>query len=82
MTADRFYVRRFGVITPTSPPVVLADSRGRRREWGSVAGAVRALRAAGENLADWQVMRGHDSGAGFFVWSAAGAAADYRAGES
>ena len=77
MTGDRFYVRRLGV-PMTARQVVLVDRRGRRREWGSVAGAVRALRGMGENPAEWQVMRGTDSGAGFFVWSAVpGSVADH-----
>ena len=35
----------------------LVDRRGRVREWGSAAAAVRALESAGEDLAGWGVWR-------------------------
>jgi hypothetical protein len=62
----RFYVRR--VDSSMLMPVVLRDRYGRRFEWASVADVARDLRAAGEDLAAWQIMAGEDSGAGLFLW--------------
>jgi hypothetical protein len=66
MTGARFYVRRAD--SSIVSPVVFRDRRGRRREWACVADVVRDLRAAGEDLAGWQIMAGEDSGAGFYLW--------------
>lgn len=46
---DRFRVVRFDGAD------LLVDRRGRVREWGSAAAAVRALRVAGEDLAAWEI---------------------------
>lgn len=46
---DRFRVVRF------DGGDVLVDRRGRVREWGSAAAAVRALRVAGRDLAEWEL---------------------------
>ena len=49
---DRFRVSRF---VDGAPGDFLVDRRGRVREWGSAAAAVRALESAGEDLAGWRV---------------------------
>lgn len=49
-TGDRFRAVRFD-----SGGVLLTDRRGRVREWGSAAAAVRALQVAGEDLAGWEI---------------------------
>lgn len=58
----------------------LLDRRGRVREWGTAAAAVRALQSAGEDLAAWRVWRLPAGALGWRVACLASDAGDVFAG--
>ena len=74
---DRFRVSRF---VDGAPGEWLQDQRGRVREWGSAAAAVRALRVAGRDLAEWELWWQPAGSVGWRVACLASDAGDVFAG--
>lgn len=74
---DRFRVSR---VADGALGDFLTDRRGRVREWGTAAAAVRALQVAGEDLAAWSIWRWPAGALGWRVACLASDAGDVFAG--